>query len=425
MNSRWIEVKRAALAAIMLLLACRASAQIEAMFPDTIDNSFNHLTGVYGGFEMSSNALDLDFAKNFYRGGFIDKTTKDRISDRLTNENRIGSDLNFAAYYAWKPDTFFHNKSDVSLFMQVKNNEHFDSQFSRDLFSLAFYGNRQFAGDTAMLGNFSLQLLRFQEFQFGVLWSGLDSTARLGIGVSVIKAEQYFSVRAENAELFTSEDGAYIDFNTSLEAFSSDTSNTGFSKFNGFGVAADFFIETPYQGKRKGKILISVSDVGLIAWNESSQRYNADTLYRFEGVQVNNIFDVRDSSLNNISSDSLFSELTDLKRQSFTISIPATLHIRQASYFGRFELVKGFKYVFNASYKGYFYLEGNYHFMNKLSLGAVAGFGGYGKLGYGINASKTFRSGTQVLIGSNHLEGLITPKHAAGVGVFASLRQKF
>ena len=114
-----------------------------------------------------------------------------------------------------------------------------------------------------------------------------------------------------------------------------------------------------------------------------------------------------------------------MKRQSFTISVPATLHIRQASYFRRFELVKGFRYVFNASYKGYFYLEGNYRFASKLNIGAVAGFGGYGKLGYGVNASKTFRNGTYVSIGSNHLEGLITPRRAAGLGLFVSMRQKF
>lgn len=424
MNLKWTEV-RTMLTAAALLLTCNVSAQIEAMFPDTIDNSFNHIAGVYSGFEMNSSALDLDFARTFYRGGHIDKEMKDRVSKRLTNENRIGSDLSYAAYYAWKPDTFFNNKSDVSLFVQLKNNEHFDSQFSRDLFNLAFYGNRQFAGDTAMLGRFNLQLLRYQEFQFGVLWSGLDSVARLGIGISVIKAEQYFSLRAKEATLFTSEDGSYIDFNTSLEAFSSDTSNKGVTKFNGFGVSADFFIETPYKGKRNGKITISVSDVGLLAWNESSQRYQADSLYRFEGVEVNNIFDVRDSSLDNISSDSLFAELTDMKRQSFTISVPATIHIRQASYFKRFELVKGFKYVFNASYKGYFYLEGNYRFAGRLSIGAVAGFGGYGKFGYGLNASKSFRNGTYIAIGSNHLEGLITPKRAAGFGIFASVRQKF
>lgn len=425
MNLRLTEVKKIFLAISAAIVTCSASAQVEAMFPDTIDNSFNYLTGAYTGFEMNSSALDLDFVRTFRNGGFIDNAMKDRVSSRLTNENRLGGDLNYAVYHVWKPDTFFHNKSDVSLFVQAKNNEHLDAQFSRDMFRLAFYGNREFAGDTAMLNNFSAQLLRFQEMQFGVLWSGLDSTARLGIGISAIKAEQYFSVHAKTAELFTSADGSFIDFNTSLEAFSSNPDNKGFTKFNGFGVAADFFIETPYKGKRSGKIMISVSDVGLLSWNESSRHYKTDSVYHFDGIEVNDIFDVRDSSLHNVSADSLFAAITDMKKQSFTVSIPATLHIRQSSYFGRFELVKGFKYVFNASYKGFFYLEGNYRFAGKLNVGVTGGFGGYGKLSYGARASKEFRNGTYVSLGSSHIEGVIAPKKNAGLGVYLSLRQKF
>jgi hypothetical protein len=423
MSLKLISPGRLLLAAVFALASFGASAQIEAMFPDTIDNSFNYLLGGYGGYEANSSALDRDFMSTLYKGGFIDNEMKDRVSKRLMNNNRLGIDLNYALYYAWKPDTFFHNKSDVSLFVQLKNNEHFDTQFTKDLFLLGFYGNRQFAGDTAFLNNTSARLLRFQELQFGVLWSGLDSTARLGIGVSLINAEQYFSVSAKRAELYTSADGGYIDFGATMDVYTSDTSNTGYGAFNGFGVAADFFFEAPYKGKRKGMISISASDVGLLFWNKSSQRYSTDSTYHYEGVEVESILEA-DNSTSQLSPDSLLSSIASSK-QSFAVSVPATLHIRQASYFGRFELVKGFRYVFNTSYKGFFYLEGNYSFGNRLRAGITTGFGGYGRFSFGANVSKVFNNRTYMSIGSSHLEGFVAPKRFAGQAVYVSLRQKF
>lgn len=409
----------------LLLLSLTVNAQVEAIFPDTIDRKFNYICGSFAGFEMNSDAIDVDFAKGFYHGDFIDNQRKNRVANRLTNENRMGADLNYGIFYSWRPDSLF-GSSDVSVFVSLKNSEHYDLRYSRDLFRTVFYGNREFAGDTAYLGNFSTQLLRYQKLQFGVLWSNLDSTAKLGIALSALNAEQYFRMEARNAELVTGADGEYIDFNTSVNVFRSDTSNKGFAQFNGFGISTDIYFEAPYKSsKRRGKVIISISDVGLMAWNDRSQTYKRDSLYHFEGIQVEDLFNAGDSSLNHFSADSVFAAITEMETQSFTTSLPATVHLKQTTYYRNFEFSKGFRYMFNASYKGYYYLEGIYHFRGRLNAGVNAGFGGYGRFSFGASVNKEFRKGLYMGFASRHLEGIVAPKQFGGAGAFITVRQKF
>ena len=417
--------KKAAALLCAVLISFTAAAQIEDIFPDTINRRFNYLTGTFASFEMNSNAIDMDFARAFYRGDFIDQGRKDRILNRLTGENRMGADLNYGIFYSWRPDSLF-GSSDVSVFVALKNNEHYDLRYSRDLFRTAFYGNREFEGDTAFLGNFSTHLLRYQELQFGALWSNLDSTAKLGISLSALNAEQYFEMEAKSADLVTGPDGEYIDFNTSINAFRSDTANKGFAKFNGFGVSTDILFEAPYKGqKRKGKLLISISDIGLMAWNERSQTYSRDSLYHYEGIEVDDLFGGSDSSLNQFSADSIFAAITEMRTQSFTTSLPATVHLKQTTYYRNFEFSKGFRYMFNANFKGFYYLEGIYHFRHSLNAGVNAGYGGYGKFSFGASVNKEFKNGLYIGASSRHLEGLVAPKQFGGMGAFVTVRQKF
>jgi hypothetical protein len=408
-----------------ILVSIAASAQFEDIFPDTINRKFNYLTGTFGGFEMNSDAIDVDFARGFYRGDFIGKDRKDRISKRLTAENRMGADLNYGIFYSWRPDSLF-GSSDVSVFVSLENNEHYDVRYSHDLYRTVFYGNREFAGDTAYLGNFSTHLLRYQKLQFGVLWSNLDSTAKLGLAISALNAEQYFEMEAKQAELLTAADGEYMSFNTSINALRSDTSNKGFASFNGFGVSTDIYFEAPYKGKkRRGKLVISVMDIGIMAWNGKSQTYSMDSLYYFDGVEVENLFNAGDSSLNHFSADSVFAAITEMRTQSFTTSLPASVHIKQTTYYRNFEFTKGFRYMFNANYKGFYYLEGIYHFPNRLNAGINAGFGGYGKFSFGASVNKELGQGLYIGAASRHLEGVVAPKRFGGMGAFVTIRQKF
>lgn len=413
------------LAAAAVLLSFAATAQIQSLFPDTIDKSFNWADGAYFNYEANGTGIDLDFASKLYNGKFIDKPLKDRVSNRITAENRMGADLSYGIYHIWKPDSFFNSRSDVSMFINMKNNEHYDMRFSRDLFNLAFYGNRPFAGDTAVLGGFSANLLRYQELQFGVLWSGLDSLARVGIALSVLNAEQMFSVNASRADLFTAEDGQYIDFNTTLAAYRSDTANKSYAAHNGFGFSADFFFEAPYKGKRKAKIMISASDVGLLFWNDNSYWYAADSAYHYEGKEVENIFGAGDSTLGDISPQKLFNSVTTRRQQSYAASIPATIHLRHTIYFKRFELAKGFKYMFNANYKGFWYAQATFNLPGALNAGVIGGFGGYGKFSFGAHVSKTVSRKLFIAAGADHLEGFIAPKKFAGHGIYLAMRYKF
>ncbi len=403
-----------------------ADAQIAAIFSDEFPDSTKTRIGLVADYGINATALTSQFINKFYKGGFIDADLKDKVLKRTKKMNTIGADLNYGIYVGIKLDSIFHKKN-ISLFFSVRDRAHFDARYSRDFYKVGFYGNSDFAGETADFNDFNLNFLRYQQLQVGLFSSKYDSAARWGIALSFLKGEQYASIFAQKAELFTSEDGQYIDFNTNMQVAMSDTAKKGIGAFNGFGASIDIYFEAPFKTRfGDSKLRVSVADVGSIKFNDKSLFMNQDSLFHYEGFNVSSVYDLQDSTFANTSQDSIISTIAPFKNQSFSVTLPSVLNLSYETRFTKhFEMVEGIRYVFNGNYHLLVYVKGNFIINPKFIISATLGYGGYGKFNYGLGAFANLGKGFIIYAGSNNLEGFITPKKACGQSAYISLIKNF
>ena len=256
----------------------------------------------------------------------------------------------------------------------------------------------------------------------------VDSVGKIGVSVSFLKGEQLFYLKTnKNSSLYTSADGSELVLNSNFNLAISDTNNKRLTSFNGIGASAEIFFETPYKSKvgKRSVLLVNANNIGFIHWQNNSVQYSSDSSLRFSGYTVNNIIDLKDSTISKLNRDSILRGLTNARRENFNTNIPTNLVIINKIYFGKelFCLQTGFRFIFNANYKPYVFIEPEYRVKN-VTFGLHTGYGGYVRLNVG--ASITWNCQNWFLrVGSNSLQGYVVPKSASGQGLFFSLAKKF
>lgn len=373
-------------------------------------------------FDAGSNGMSTRLINKLMWGGYIDNDLKKESSKLLRQSNNFGINLNYGV------SAFIKGNSKFDFLIGMKNQEIFNATYTKDFFNLMFYGNDAYRGATANLGNCNISALRFQEVKFGAIMHKVDSVAKIGVSLSFIKGEQLFYLKTnKNSNLYTAVDGSELVFNSNFNLAISDTNNKNLTTFNGVGASADIFFETPYKSKvgKRSVLVVNANNIGFVHWQNNSVQYSSDSTLRFSGYTVNNILDLKDSTLNRINRDSLLRSLTNAHREDFNTNIPTNLVIINKIYFGseKFCLQTGFRFVFNANYKPYVFIEPEYKVKN-VTFGLHTGYGGYVRLNVG--ASVTWNCKHWFLrVGSNSLQGYVVPKSTAGQGLFFSLAKKF
>lgn len=372
-------------------------------------------------FEAGSNGMSSDLVNKLVWGGYIDQKTKDESSKYLRSKNNFGISLDYDL------SAFIKGGKKFDFLIGVKDQAQLNATYTRDFFNLMFYGNAPYRGRTADLGNCNVNALRFQEVKLGAILHSVDSVAKIGISVSFLKGEQLFYVKTNQfSSLYTSYDGSELVFNSNFSMAISDTNNRGLTSFNGIGASADLYFETPYKSSigRNSVLIVNANNIGFIHWRNNSVQYSSDSTLRYSGYTVNNIVDLKDSTLNRIDSDSLLRALSNARSENFNVNIPTNLLIINKIFFtDRFCFGFGFRYIFNANYKPYGFIEPEYRIRN-VTFGLHAGYGGYVRLNVGASVTWNCRNWF-LRLGSNSLQGYVVPKSTFGQGVFFSVAKKF
>ncbi|MDI1355098.1 MAG: DUF5723 family protein [bacterium] len=404
--------------ALLLILPTTTPAQYNTNFLNY------NLTGrsVSTSFEFAAGSTGItnEMGKKLMWGGYIDSKMKDESAELLKAKNNIGLCLNYDV------NAFIKGGKSVDYLIGFSNQEILNSSFTKDFYELMFYGNAAFRGQTADLSNCSLNALRFQEFKFGAIMHSVDSIAKIGVSVSVLKGEQLFYIKTyDHSSLYTSIDGTELTLNSNFNMAVSDTNNKRFGGFNGLGASADIFFETPYVSRFGNKCLltVNVNNLGFVHWWKESVQYSSDSTLTFKGYNVTNVNDLRDSALSHINSDSLLINLSNAHKEDFNVNIPTNLLMINKIYFNpQTSIALGFRHIFNANYRPYVFLEPEHRVKNMIFTFHV-GYGGYVNLDVG--AAITWNSkGWFVKLGSNSLQGYFLPKKAYAQGVFICLAKK-
>lgn len=378
---------------------------------------------INGEYELGSNGIYNSLLNKFIYGGHIDKKIKDASNNHMKNLNVMGANMNYDV------SVFFGRNSKYSYLIGFKDQRIFNSSFTKDFYQLVFYGNKPYLNETKNLSGSSINSLRFQELKLGFIWHKIDTTAKVGISVSILKGQQLFYIKAkEGSSLYTNADGTELVFNSDFNMALSDTTNRSNPfAYTGIGASADIFFETPYKSKiGKGSVLtVNANNIGFLHWFDNSVQYNSDSTFKFDGYHINNLLDLKDSTLATINRDSIIRTTTNARKESFNINIPTNLLIiNKIRFTDKFVLGTGFRYLFNSNFKPYFFTDAEYQLTSKITGVLHIAYGGYSRLNVGLAFSYTSPSWF-FKIGSNSLQGYISPSNTYGQGAFVSIAKKF
>ena len=403
---------------ILLVISSIISADINAQWNDAIVQvpaQKNFAGGVYGSADFNSTCITSSFATNILLGNYIGDNLKQQVTSNLGKFNRIGYNLNYGVYGVWHNDSI--QTRVFNFFFAIRHKSYLNTDFSRDVFNLAFYGNAMYAGQTAKLVPFSLNISSYQQVEIGMVVTNFGGKGVFGLGVSFLTGQQFLAINAQNATLYTDPTGQNLQFNTNTEMYQSDTA-VNKKPVNGYGGSLDLYFKAPLKiGKRNSTISLSLTDIGFMFWNNKSLYYHKDTSYYYDGVNINNITDLQNVSFNSTSKDSLQNKYVPFAKKSFFSSIPSTLSINSTTDFGKYHLELGYWYIFNANAIGYYYVQGDKYLSNNWMAAAQLGFGGYGTVNAELMLSKqTAKSTFRVTL--NHIQGLILPTYFGGAGLY-------
>jgi len=373
------------------------------------------IDGYYG---INSNAITNQFTKSIIKGQYIDNDLKNKVSKKLGDENRFGGDINAGIYFSNKLENFI-GKTGISYYIGLRDREHFDMSFSKDLFDLGFYGNSRFADDTANFSPLNFNLLRYQQFEFGFLFND----GKMGTGISLLKGEQFLSADVSKGTMFTAADGSFIDVELAMKLKQSDTENYGFKAINGVGISADYFaIINLKKTDSTHQFLFEIKDLGFIKWNKNSLESTVDTALHYDGVEIN----LRDSFYTKNAINTNLNTYKKSEKRKFNTALPVFLHLAYSVDFtARLKVIGGFKYRFFANYSLCYYMRGIYKINDHFSASAKLAFGGYGKLNFGLGIKTQIGKKFNITLTSDNLEGFILPAHTTGQGAFISVEKIF
>ena len=414
---------------LILLICCISTlsfSQLPVIFANEYPDSASAKFGITGNYGFDANALNNTFIRKFYTGDYIDAQTKSDILGKTKNNNRIGADANFGIFTAVKFDSLVNHHT-LWFFLSVRDRQHFDGRYSDDFFKIGFYGNADYAGHTAYLSGFNYSYLHYQQLQLGFFTNKSDSTARWGIGLSVLKGEQYASITADKAELYTSQDGQYINFNSSIQYAQSDTAHKGAGAFNGIGASMDIYFDAPFKTKfGDSRIKVSVADIGFIRFNDQSLYLKQDSLFHYTGFKIHSLYDLQDSTFGSANKDSILNRIAPVRKKAFNVTLPATLNISfETRFTPHFALSEGIRYVYNANDNILAFIKGNFYLNKTIMLSATFGYGGYGNYHYGIGLVANFKNNFIVNLGCSNVIGYIAPRQTCGQGAFITLIKNF
>lgn len=409
---------------IILGSVISAKAQFNTDFFTDTTQRFNIYVGA--DYTYGSTAMNNQFLNKFLFGGKIDREMKDNAYSKLNKNNRLGGDLNYKIAAEIPFDTLF-GKRNLSLLVGVEFTEHIDASFSADLFKFTFDGNKQFAGMSADISATNFNYYKYQRINVGLIKHKFSEgkLAKEGFVLSIIKGEEHKAITIPKGSIYTEELGRSIEVGIDYIYNSSDTAQKGIKAFNGFGISTDLFTE--FFLKNGDKIYLGIEDLGFVYWNKNSLELAADSLFYFDGIAIDNIFDLNDSILDNISKDSIIDNIsTRNEKGDYSVALPTALHIIYTKQLSEKSKVNaGIYYKILSNYfpliytNYYYYIKPNFVVKTQLS------YGGYGKFNIGLALAKSFNNKFDVMIGTNNIEGLLVPNMSYSNSGFIGLKKYF
>lgn len=417
---------------ILLLLLCHSLHAIRANGTDnelfSLGPGFKQVYSVKADYFFGSDAITNRLASEYYRKGFISNEIKDDVSTNLFERNVFGAEYNYSITIGQNLDTIFGLLNGNS-FIRLSNRAHIHSKFKEDLFEMYFRGNKKFAGQKADLGPFDFRSISYQQFTYGIeryfrknnkmiVWS---SSLSLNIG------QKYLDYRSEAASLYTAPDGSFIDLDLHLRIRSSDSSHNKLGSFNGYGFSGSGSLII--KDEKQNAWIFSAENLGFISWAKESAYIPIDSTFRFEGIDVSDIFDFSDTLPKKITTDSAYKQafLVDRSKKSFSAMLPFYIRGSYSAQIhpGKLILQIGVEHSFFAGAIPRGFSELKYNFKKRHQLALNLSYGGYTFWNFGIDYNGIIGKSWVLRTGTDYLGAMLNKNHGLSQGAFIGIEKYF
>lgn len=340
-----------------------------------------HGTGLY-----DSNSLNNEMMLGLLLGRELDREMRERSQGKLGTDNRMGYFLEGGFTYRHFSDSLFGQNS-WGWQINAAHSEILGVKFTEDLYDVLFFGNAHLEDQTAFMDGSDHYSMKYQKFGFGFF----NKNDLSSITLSVVNGQQYARNDLRTLSLYTAVDGVYLDLELTGTLEHSDSSNTGYGSSNGLGAALDLEWNIPFRiagrESRFSQISLAVSDLGFVAWNGNSHVAKPDTALRFEGVGVEDIFDL--DGLLPDGNDLLDSIGIHMQQASITKMLPVLATVSANSrWHKRWRTELGVRFRAISAYLPYGWLHLSYIPMEQFRITLTGAYGGFGgpRIGLGLEA---------------------------------------
>lgn len=390
----------------------------------------NHTVEWNSNFLFESNGLDKSFLNTMLYGGHISNEMKTAWINSGRKNNIIHSEISNGVNY-----TFHFKKQSIGFSFADRNL--LNASFTDDLLRIGFEGNFNHQDETLYFNNTNIRADRFQQYKFS--YGTAINKVNIHGGISYLSGNYHLSYILEKGSWYTAPFGTSLVIEYDMSAFITNTSNFSVFANNGNGIAID--LGTDFSLKEYD-IHVSITDLGFIMWNPSSIILATDSNFRFQGIEVENIFSFNDSVLeaNNLKDDAL-----KTNNSSFKSYIPATIHLAVSkktkhNYFKTYTagvIAKWQPYMGNKPLSfakiGQGFQESNFSPLwylqsavetKYINLMPNLSYGGYShNFNIGLAISKGEKH--KFILGTQHLEDLLNGDKAKAVSVYLKIKLQF
>ena len=419
--------------ALLFFILCTSSvaevvfAQSTFLLSDfDLDNSQKSRIGIRAEGLSNSTALSGKATNAGLFGGYITEEERQFMLDRSKEENITGNFSNLSVYFAHRIDSLDGDpKSHLTYFFQVTDRQEINALFSQDALSVALFGNKQFAGDTAKFSPLSYNQYRYNQLQMGINKT-YSNGFKFGLGLSFIYGQSNISGTSPQLYVYTTPTGDQIKGAAKVVLNQTDPQHRDLFAYNGAGASMDLSINFPIHlisdSTRPARFIAAISDLGFVNWNSKSEEFLVDSVFTYSGSDISNVFDPAGGITSGTPGDYLDS-ISTKTHVAYTSVLPYTIFVQLKQEFQNSEVSVGLTFRDYANYSAFFFTTYSRFFGEHWNLGGQVNFGGYGKLGFGVHAG--FDSKKIVAkLGSSNVEGFINPKKWAGQSLFLTLGYK-
>ncbi len=408
--------------ASIILLAIGLSSKAQLRHRVFNDSASGYSVGIYGQYQLSSNAIASDLIWQAYQGKFLDRSKREAASNRLGKTNAIGIDLDFGLYARHLPDS----AKGIGWYLTVADRTHANAKFTKDFLNLVLFGNAQYAGETADLSHLQLNFLTYKQYEVGILKDHLTDKGmwRFGFGLSLLTGNRNLQINIDEASLYTDPDGEFLEGEIHGDLSSSSLISSQYFDANGIGLSGSMMMA--FEGKKFG-IRIDANDLGFLRWNKALKHTEFDSIFHFEGIDVN-LFGTGGEPFSIISLDSTISGfITERKGKAYNTITPG--RIRLEAYYNLkdngFRVYGGVQYRIANGYVPYGYIGTSSPLPKGFFIDGRFAYGGFGSWHLGLEVRKRFKGVFEIRLGTNNLEGYLLPMVGTSQSAYMSFAGYF